>query len=166
MRCLTARVLAALVALAASMVVQGLMSPADATAGCPRVGEDGICLSDEIHPPTPLDPPGRPASASEKTVAGTASGGSGCRDEGKVIPCTKQGFSWMSSPTGGCYGAMLDHAAEDDPAWQGHEPSEGNIAYCPLDGVSQAMFFVPNAAVPQIVDAGCERARDVGPGSL
>ena len=64
----------------------------------------------------------------------------------------------MSSPTGGCYGAMLDNAAEDDPAWQGHEPSEGKIAYCPLDGVSQAMFFVPNAAVPQIVDAAA-RAR-------
>ena len=59
----------------------------------------------------------------------------------------------MSSPTGGCYGAMLDNAPADDPAWPWAQPSEGSLAYCPLDGVSRAMFFVPNGAAPQIVDA-------------
>ena len=47
----------------------------------------------------------------------------------------------------------------DDPAWQGHDPSEGHLAYCPLDGVSQAMFFVPNGAAPQIVDAAAVAQR-------
>jgi len=59
----------------------------------------------------------------------------------------------MSSSTGGCYGAMLDNAPANDPGWAGHDPSEGSLAYCPLDGVSQSMFFVPNGAAPQIVDA-------------
>ena len=154
MRRLSVRVLAALVALAALTVADGSRSPTYANGGCPRVGEDGICLSDEIHPPTPIEPPSGTGAAIKNT-----GGGGVCRDDGKVIPCTEHGFSWMSSPTGGCYGAMLDNAAPDNPAWQGNNPSEGSLAYCPLDGVSQSMFFVPNGAAPQIVDAaGIARA--------
>ena len=76
-----------------------------------------------------------------------------------MIPCSKGGFSWMSSSVGGCYGAVLDNAPPGDPAWAGHDPSEGSIAYCPLDGVSQVTFFVPNRAAPQIVDAAAVAQR-------
>ena len=82
-----------------------------------------------------------------------------CRDEGKVIPCSKGGYSWMSSPAGGCYGARLDNAPTNDPGWAGHNPSEGSIVYCPLDGVSGVTLFVPNAAAPQIVDAAAVAQR-------
>jgi hypothetical protein len=152
---LIVRVLAVLVALAALTINDASMTPTYAKGGCPRVGEDGICRSDEDHPPTPIDPPkgGRAANVS------TSAGSRACRDEGNVIPCSKEGFSWISSPTGGCYGAMLDNAAADDPAWQGHSSSAGHLAYCPLDGVSQVMFFVPNGAAPQIVEAAAVAQR-------
>ena len=126
-----------------------------ASGGCPTVGAKGICLSDKAHPPTPPDAPGGGGTES----AGTTGSGDGvCRDQGKVIPCSKDGFTWMSSSTGGCYGAMLD-AAPDSPMWEGHDPSEGSLGYCPLDGVSQVTFFVPNGAAPQIVDAAAVAQR-------
>ena len=126
-----------------------------ASGGCPTVGAKGICLSDKAHPATPPEAPGGGGTESAGT---TGSGGEVCRDQGKVIPCSKDGFTWMSSATGGCYGAMLD-AAPDSPMWEGHDPSEGSLGYCPLNGVSQVTFFVPNGAAPQIVDAAAVAQR-------
>jgi len=152
------RLIATAIALSAallSVVIPSSSSPAWAGENCPRVNRYGMCLSDATHAPVPDEPPqGSEAATGTSSVGGPRV----CRDEGKVIPCSKGGFSWMSAATGGCYGAMLDNAPAGDPAWAGHDPSEGNLAYCPLDGVSQAMFFVPDVAVPQIVDAAA-RAR-------
>ena len=148
------RRLIATIALSATLSgVTILISSSPAWAGdkCTRVSYKGICLADAAHAPEPAAPPQRGVEGATHTSS--PADARACRDGGKVIPCSKGGFSWMSSPTGGCYGAMLDNAPADDPGWAGHDPSEGSLAYCPLDGASQVMFFVRNGAAPQIVDA-------------
>lgn len=154
------RRLIATVALSATLLgVTILITPSPAGAGdkCTRVSYKGICLADAAHAPEPATSPQRDVEGATQTSS--PADARACRDGRKVIPCSKGGFSWMSAPTGGCYGAMLDNAPANDPGWAGHDPSEGRLAYCPLDGVSQVMFFVPNGAAPQIVDAAAVAQR-------
>lgn len=153
------RLIAMAITLSVTLLIFALPSlSARAWAGvsCPRVNRYGMCLSDATHPLVQVTPA---KGRADSVVASKVGGGPGCRDKGKTIPCSKDGFSWMSSPTGGCYGAMLNDAPANDPGWQGHSPAEGHLAYCPLDGVSQVMFFVPNEAAPQIVDAAAVAQR-------
>ena len=102
------RLIATAIALSAtllSVVIPSLSSPAWAGENCPRVNRYGMCLSDATHAPVPDEP----QQGSEGATGTSSVGGPRvCRDEGKVIPCSKGGFSWMSAATGGCYGAMLD----------------------------------------------------------
>jgi hypothetical protein len=123
-------------------------------ADCPRVSKAGLCLSDSEHPSLPPDAPG-PAGTRNARASGDAGA---CRNKGRGIPCTKDGFTWMSSPTGGCYGTVADKPPAGDPLWEGHNPSEGNIVYCPLDGLSQVMFFVPTGQAT-VVDAAAVAER-------
>lgn len=155
MRCLIAMAMV-LSATLLSVTILSPSSPVWAGEKCPRVNRYGMCLSDATHPLVPNDNPKiKPVLSTVSDVGGQPV----CRNGGQTIPCTKDGFSWMSSPGGGCYGATLNNAPTNDPGWQGHRPSEGHLAYCPLDGVSQEMFFVPNGAAPQIVDAAAVAQR-------
>ena len=71
------------------------------------IGTECACPMRRIAPVPDEPPQGSEAATGTSSVGGPRV----CRDEGKVIPCSKGGFSWMSSATGGCYGAMLDNAA-------------------------------------------------------
>lgn len=153
------RLIATVLALSAtllSITIPSSSTSAWAGVKCAHVNRYGMCLSDATHPPVADAPP---KVGEGPTGAATVSGPRVCRDGAKVIPCSNGGFSWMSSPGGGCYGAVLDNAPANDPGWAGHDPSEGHLAYCPLDGVSQVMFFVANGAAPQIVDAAAAAQR-------
>jgi hypothetical protein len=148
------RLIATAIALSATVLgvtILDSFAPAWAGDNCSRVNRYGMCLSDATHAPVPDTPPQGGGESATGTFNGA--GPRVCRDEGKVIPCSKGGFSWMSSPTGSCYGAVMDDAPANDPGWAGHNASEGSIAYCPLDGISGVTFFLPNGAAPQIVDA-------------
>lgn len=140
------------------LLIPSSISQAWAGENCPRVNRYGMCLSDAEHAPVPSGPLQGAANA---TATASVDGGRECRNEGNVIPCSKGGFTWMSSPAGGCYGARLENAPAQDPGWAGHNPSEGSIVYCPLDGVSGVTLFVPNAPAPQVVDAAAVAQRMV-----
>jgi hypothetical protein len=52
-----------------------------------------------------------------------------------------------------CYGFELQPPPPvGDQQWQGHDPSEGSLWYCPFDGVSQTTFFVPGGAAAPLAD--------------
>ena len=149
------RLIATAIALSTTLLgvtITSSSAPAWAGDNCPRVNRYGMCLSDATHAPVRDGPPQGGGESATGTSTGAGPRGV-CRDEGKVIPCSKGGFSWMSSATGSGYGAVMGDVPANDPGWGGHNASEGAIAYCPLDGVSGVTFFVPNGAAPQIVDA-------------
>ena len=70
MRRLIARVLAALVALAASMVAKSFTVAGLRNCPLSKSGGDGMCLSDEMHAPTPLTLQVVPLPRARSTVGG------------------------------------------------------------------------------------------------
>jgi len=96
-------------------------------------------------------------------------GGTGCHDElGKEIPCTitAGGYDqvWFGPPRN-CYAWRVDPPPPaGNPAWEGHDPSEGNIYTCDVTACALdpgcAGWFVPGNATPPDPRVLAQRALD------
>lgn len=89
------------------------------------------------------------------SLGGDDDGGGGppkCYDGGHEVACENEMGVWFSNP--GCYAQPADpQPGPNDPAWKGHDPSEGSIYACmrTADGLVLqvvSLFFVANGQAP------------------
>ncbi|WP_157875986.1 hypothetical protein [Peterkaempfera griseoplana] len=108
-------------------MVGTLMTGSQALADGPGGGvsqcqTDVICV--EAHDP------GSPGSGSAQGGSRTTTGGKEvCRWYGQEVPCALDDAGWFNAADG-CYYRRADpQPAAGDPAWMGHDPSEGGAVY-------------------------------------
>lgn len=138
----------------AQVVFGGLAAPTAQAGGngCPPgtepsdTGGGTICI--------PVNDPGGPGGGEPGEPGGEGGGGhQTCTYQGQKIPCTGPNGVWFSSHQ--CYAQpMSPQPPADDPKWEGHDPSEGNVWQCTRPGVDEAWlyFFYANGEVPPMVD--------------
>ncbi len=127
--------LAVVVAALASGLVSLGMTAANADTTCARTDPTtGICI---IWVETPGSP-GTPGDPGDEGPKDTGSGAS-CYWDGSSqgikdpppgpVPCNKDGGYWSNSYN--CYISLLEpQPPAGDPAWQGHDPSDGGVYQC------------------------------------
>ena len=136
--------------LLASLVVLPA-SPALAD-GCPPgtepqdTGQGTVCV--------PVVDPGDPGGGDPGSGGGGGGSGSAvCIYDGNRIPCAGPNGVWFSSQQ--CYAQPLNPPPPaNDPRWEGHDPSEGNVWICRRPGIATPWlyFYVANGSTPALVD--------------
>ncbi|WP_377272309.1 hypothetical protein [Peterkaempfera sp. SMS 1(5)a] len=100
-------------------VADGAPPPSGGVSDCET---DVICV--EAHDPGA--PGSTPAQGGSRTTVG---GKEVCRWYGQEVPCSLDDAGWFNAADGCYYRRASPQPAAGDPAWMGHDPSDGGAVY-------------------------------------
>lgn len=145
MRWLTAALLAALVS-PVTLIVSSGPAFADHCSGDDVAVDNGLGGHICVYIPPPDTGGGTHPDPDQDPSAG------GCFQAGEEIPCVTDEGVWFSGQS--CYAmAATPQPPSSNPAWGGHDPSEGSLWECTnTPSGSTWWWFVPNEAAPTLLD--------------